>query len=263
MSTQNRNPSNAQAQAQPEWAQRLEAKLDQLLEALQSGGQAAPLGQPTFCGFVCSWTQNAEGYPDHIVEPVTGAEARLREKQGDRWYSAGNADDGYRRVFTAPKSPLPEALRVQFPDGVHKPHSGAQAPQERRNGHKPPQTPQKAHKPAPAPQERRNGHHAPAQEPQMASGKQLSRIDQLGEQVYGRAWPAKQKQHLARARAKNGGLQTYTPSQAACAIKRLEAMAAERKQAPPKRERGQVGFLPRAQAVLTRAQAMMEAPNGR
>ena len=71
---------------------------------------AAELDQgPTFCGFRCSPTVDAGGFPTWIV--VDGQQAMRREKQGDHWYSVKTGDGQYEQVLRIPKGEKVPAVK--------------------------------------------------------------------------------------------------------------------------------------------------------
>lgn len=55
---------------------------------------AAATGQPTFCGFICAWAYDAQGFPSY-VRTVDGKIANRRQKQGATWFSWKIDDDTY------------------------------------------------------------------------------------------------------------------------------------------------------------------------
>lgn len=69
---------------------------------LPTGPSASELdGGPTFCGYRCSPTVDSRGLPSWIV--VDGQQAMRREKQGDVWYSAKQADGTFEQVLKIAK----------------------------------------------------------------------------------------------------------------------------------------------------------------
>lgn len=69
--------------------------------ALVPYGAAPQQAGPTFAGFPCSPTVDAQGLPTWIM--VDGKQAQRREKQGDVWYSAKMPDGTYAQVLRIPK----------------------------------------------------------------------------------------------------------------------------------------------------------------
>ena len=55
---------------------------------------AAATGQPTFCGFICAWAYDAQGFPSYVRTP-DGKIANRRQKQGATWFSWKIDDDTY------------------------------------------------------------------------------------------------------------------------------------------------------------------------
>lgn len=80
-------------------------------EAAASGPSAGELASgPTFAGYPCSPTVDANGLPTWII--FEGKQAQRREKQGDVWYSVrGAGDDSYVQVLRIPKGE--QAPKVQ------------------------------------------------------------------------------------------------------------------------------------------------------
>ena len=83
--------------------QRIENLLERVTTALEriadSGTalQAPPAvstGQPTFCGFICAWAYDAQGFPSY-VRASDGKIANRRQKQGATWFSWKIDDDTY------------------------------------------------------------------------------------------------------------------------------------------------------------------------
>ncbi len=72
-------------------------------EAAASGPSAGELASgPTFAGYPCSPTVDAQGLPTWII--FEGKQAQRREKQGDVWYSVRGAGEGeYVQVLRIPK----------------------------------------------------------------------------------------------------------------------------------------------------------------
>ncbi|MBP8291121.1 MAG: hypothetical protein KAX65_00020 [Caldilineaceae bacterium] len=72
-------------------------------EAAASGPSAGELASgPTFAGYPCSPTVDAQGLPTWII--FEGKQAQRREKQGDVWYSVRGAGEGdYTQVLRIPK----------------------------------------------------------------------------------------------------------------------------------------------------------------
>ena len=67
-----------------------------------AGPSAGELAQgPTFAGYPCSPTVDAQGLPTWII--FEGKQAQRREKQGDVWYSVRGEGDGYVQVLRIPK----------------------------------------------------------------------------------------------------------------------------------------------------------------
>lgn len=70
-------------------------------------GQKALTGGPTFCGYPCSPTVNAAGFPSWIM--ADGKQADRHEKQGDVWWSVGTGPKGertYRPVLRIAKGEI-------------------------------------------------------------------------------------------------------------------------------------------------------------
>ena len=98
---------------------RIEAALKRIEAALESRPAAVMSGQPTFCGYACSWTED-RGLPAYVVT-ADGELAYRHEKQGDAWWSIKDeqAAGGYRRVLgfkLAEFDSLPASARFRLPE---------------------------------------------------------------------------------------------------------------------------------------------------
>ena len=71
-------------------------------DAQASGPAATELDAgPSFAGYPCSPTVDANGLPTWII--VDGKQAQRREKQGDVWYSVKLINGSYEQVLRIPK----------------------------------------------------------------------------------------------------------------------------------------------------------------
>ncbi len=79
-------------------------------DATASGPSAGELAQgPTFAGYPCSPTVDANGLPTWII--VDGRQAQRHERQGDTWWSIKDGDGGYIQVLRIPKGEKAPAVQ--------------------------------------------------------------------------------------------------------------------------------------------------------
>ena len=144
------SPKSSTGQTNAEISRKLDEisrKLDRLLKAGAAQPQAASGGQPTFCGYRCSWDIDDAGWPSYI-HLEDGSMAALRTGKGstDHWYSVKLADGEYGDHYLKFRRASPPDGLLVMPSATSAPPAAKAAKQtkqakpaaaHRRNGQRP------------------------------------------------------------------------------------------------------------------------------